>query len=282
MRVLCLFVRNGTTKYPEALTVLDQWYAQHGLLDQRTLWVIDNDLPPNFAPRTIAPGVILRSGDNSAWEFSAWARTLREMGPEVSKHDVVHFVTSAFNTLYTRYLEHFHPGMLEYLNAHRVCLGHIDSYDQPVELAGHSSQAWIRTCFFFLPTNVARGIETWAAFTESNRIFPHADSTDFRNDAPLSQNYRQRIRVWLEGQDVGGHTWHSPIRTGWKEARRFQKKTLAILNEHNFAITLRKMRVPLVDYCWLWSLRQTPYSGPGVAAESDQLAIRRRILGIPS
>ncbi len=108
MKILCLFVRHGPSKYPEALNVLDRWYEKHGLLGQRTLWIVDNALPGGMAPQALSRTVILRAGDNSAWEFSAWARAMREItGEESASYDFVHCVTSAFGTLYNRYLEHF-------------------------------------------------------------------------------------------------------------------------------------------------------------------------------
>ena len=282
MKILCLFIRHGSEKYPEALAVLNQWYERHGLLNQRTLWIIDNALPADQPPKLLAPQVILRPGDNQAWEFSAWARALRNARDERIEYDVVHFVTSAFNTLYTAYLGHFCAEMLPYVSTHNVYLGHIDSYDQPVELAGSSSRFWIRTCFFFLPAGVASRIATWAAFTDPEDIFASPESTEFRPDAQLSPDYQRRVRIWLEGQDVGGHTWHSPIGSGPGEVGRFQKKTLAILNEHHFSITLRMQSVPLVDFCWLWSQRhEIGFRQITAPAEIAQLAIRRRILGMP-
>ncbi len=281
MKILCLFVRHGTEKYPDALAELDQWYARHGLMGQRTLWIIDNALDAGFRPQVLALDTLLRAGDNQAWEFSAWAHALRDAEVEQIEYDVVHFVTSAFNTLYTTYLGHFCAEMLPYVKTHNVCLGHIDGYDQPVELAGSISRFWIRTCFFFLPAGVISRIATWAAFTDPKAIFSSHESTEFRPDAPLSPDYQRRIRIWLEGQDVGGHTWHSPIGSDPGEVGRFQKKTLAILNEHNFSVTLRRLPTPLVDYCWLWSQRhETSLQQLAVPAETAQLAIRRRILGI--
>lgn len=282
MKILCLFIRHGTAAYPKALTLLDRWYENHGLIDQRTLWVIDNQLPPEMAPQLLGNGATLHAGDNRAWEFTAWERALREVRQDKTDYDIVHFVTSAFNTLYTGYLEHFHKAMLDYVIERNVCLGHIDSYDRPVGLAGRFSAAWIRTCFFFLPLALARRIEPWAAFTETSQFFAAPTTTPFRDDAPLSVDYQERVRVWLEGQEVGGHTWHSPILSGEAEAARFQRKTLAIVNEHNLSITLRRQEIPLVDFCWLNSRRGTPVSSiEDPPKEAVQLKVRRCILGIP-
>ncbi len=282
MKILCLFVRHGTEQYPEALAQLDHWYARHGLLEQRTLWIIDNALSPEQTPVQLAPRTLLHAGDNQAWEFSAWARALREASAESETYDLVHFVTSAFNTLYTEYLKHFHREMLTYTLAKHACLGHIDSYPQPVQLGAATSQSWIRTCFFFMPWKAAVALAPWAAHPDTIRFFIAPTTRKFRADAPLSSEYQANITAWLEGQDMGGHTWHSPVRDGPQENARFQSKALAILNEHSLALTLRAAQIRLIDFCWLHSLQATPLAAmPDPLPELDQLKIRRKILGIP-
>jgi hypothetical protein len=225
---------------------------------------------------------MLLTGDNRAWEFSAWERTIHMLGKAVHEFDAIHFVTSAFNTLYTDYLGHFRPEMLASAIARRVSLGHIDSYSEAVRIAGRQSASWMRTCFFFLPPECAVRVATWAPFSDPSRFFVNPTSTIFKADAPISEDYRHRIRIWLEGHEVGGNRWHSPIRSGEAEADRFQRKTLAIVNEHYLSITLREMGVPLVDFCWLWSQRVEDHPlNPMPPKEAVQLAVRRRILGIP-
>jgi hypothetical protein len=280
MKILCLYVRHGTQNYANAPAVLDDWYARHGLLDRRTLWVIDNALPPETPPIAQA-GITVRAGDNRAWEFSAWEKTLREVGATAANYTHVHFVTSAFHTLYTRYLEHFNAGMLEYVTARNACLGHIDSYDLPVAINGNYSTSWIRTCFFFLPLRVALTLPKWAVYAEPADFFTDPASTTFRASAPISPDYQRRIRAWLQGKEIGGHKWHSPIVRGSDEIARFQRKTLAIVNEHQLAISLRKLGVPLVDFCWLHSQGSSYAEMPEPPCEREQLTVRRRILGIP-
>jgi hypothetical protein len=280
VKILCLFVRHGTTSYPDALAVLDRWYENHGLIDQRTLWIIDNALDASRPPEALSQDTILRPGDNQAWEFSAWEQALHQAVAENVPFDIVHFVTSAFNTLYTDYLNHFHRDMLNYTITWNIALGHIDFYPQPVQLGNTLSQVWLRTCFFFLPGSVARGLTPWIAYEDPMRFFAAADSRQFRSDAPLDASYQSFISSWLEGQVIGGHSWHSPVRSGGDEIIRFQRKTLAILNEHGLAITLQKSGIRLVDFCWLLSQREAPLStGAEPPPELDQVRIRCRILG---
>jgi hypothetical protein len=280
VKILCLFVRHGTSAYPDSLAVLDQWYQNQGLLGQRTLWILDNALAPETPPHSPQPRVVLRAGDNLAWEFSTWERALAEARAGGGNYDVVHFVTSAFNTLYTEYLTHFSPSMLEYVMERNVCLGHIDGYNLPVRLGTTRSQAWIRTCFFFVPWRSVSAIPSWAVHQDPAVLFVQPDSRQFQADAPIDRDYQASITAWLQGDEVGGHTWHTPVNSGSMENIRFQRKTLAILNEHQLAITLRQAGILLVDFCWLYSFRTTPVSIiSDPPAEVDQMKIRRKLLG---
>lgn len=282
MKILCLFIRHGLGRYPEALAQLDEWYARHGLLERRILWIIDNSLPAGTPPARLGPSTLLRAGNNQAWEFSGWASAIDD-ARAVPGIDLVHFVTSAFNTLYTRYLEHFRPEMLLYVASHRVCLGHIDSYPTPVSIRKASSGSWIRTCFFFLNRDLALAARPWVVFTEGSGIFLGGDTREFRPDAPLSADYRNHITEWLEGQEKGGHQWHSAIGSGPSETQRFRLKSLAILNEHQLTIQFRSEGIAPTDFCWLWAVGANEPIGrwPQNAPEAEQLRVRRRILGIP-
>ncbi|MEO6993808.1 MAG: hypothetical protein ABI273_09285 [Lacunisphaera sp.] len=282
MKILCLFVRHGTDHYPDALHSLDEWYDRHGLREKRTLWIIDNARDADQPAEQIAPRTLLRSGDNSAWEFSTWALALQQAAGEGESFDLVHFVTSAFNTLYTEYLKHFHTDMLTYVLQRQVCLGHIDSYLQPITLGAIYSQSWIRTCFFILPWKEAVSLSPWVGFRNRLEFFESEVSRKFRPDAPLSFDYQMNITSWLEGQERGGHTWHSPVRSGDEEDVRFQLKTLAILNEHNLAVTMRAAGISLIDFCWLHALRgDRAWPSVQPPPEQEQLKVRRKILGIP-
>jgi hypothetical protein len=261
---------------------LEAWYECHGAGLEVTLWVLDNSLPPDSAPRRAGARTWIRAGDNRAWEFSAWARGLREAEAEGVAYDVVHFVTSSFKTLYTGYLDHFSPPMLEIVLQRGVGLGHIDGHPRGFLLEDRPFATWIRTCFFFLPRSKALAVTEWARFRETDRLFARPDAATFRPDAPLSPVYREHLAAWLTGVEIGGHRWHSPVGSSEAEIRRFQSKALAIINEHRLSLRLREIGVPLVDFCWLHlqGVATTP-AMPWIVAENEQLVVRRRHLGIP-
>jgi hypothetical protein len=280
VKIICLFVRHGAQRYPDALDRLDAWYRRHGLLSDRTLWIIDNSLPPESPPVPLGAGATVRAGDNRAWEFSGWSRALRELREARLQFDVIHFVTSAFETLYTGYLQHFQPGMLRYVVTTNACLGHIDGGTAIFRLGDTSSATWIRTCFFFVPALTSAGVSPWVAYRDPAAVFVRPDSREFRSDAPLDASYQDHLTQWLQGGEIGGYQWHSPVAAG--ETPRFQAKVLAILNEHRLSTTMRAAGIRLVDFCWLYAQRpHSPAAWPTPPPEQEQLRVRRRVLGIP-
>lgn len=271
MRILCLFVRYGTEAYPDALDHLDLWYERQGLLRQRTLWIIDNQLPPETPAIRIDAQRYLLPGDNSAWEFTAWGRAMNMLGTDIQQFDVIHFVTSAFNTLYRAYLNHFSPGLLPLLVEHNLCLGHMDRYNTDIRIGESASHTWIRTGFFLLPARTAALVSPWAAYTTPSPFFSDEQSRTFRTDAPISLNYQEHIQKWLTGREIGGHNWHSPVSAGPEETRRFQLKAVSIVNEHALSIRLRALGVRLVDFCWLWATHPSVWPSP---SDDDQIEAR--------
>lgn len=276
MKVLCLFVRYGLGRYPNAIAELDAWYAKQGLLEQRELWVIDNSLPPGTFPTLLRPGVVLRAGDNRAWEFSGWTSALAEAATAPGI-EVIHIVTSAFNTLYTGYLDHFRPEILSLVASNRVCAGHIDSYPEPIELDGHRSDHWIRSCFFFVGQRQIAHLPPFVRFDCATEVFSGENDTSFHFAAPLSSAYQQLIVDWLCGGEIGGYRWHSPVKLGREEIKRFQDKTLAILNEHRFSIGLRERRWILGDFCWL-SHTYDPTNAIAIPSGRRQIDFRNTFL----
>ena len=75
-----------------------------------------------------------------------------------------------------------------------ACIGHIDCYNEPIDVGTYRSQHWIRSCFFFLPPAEAPG----ARELRVGRRRPRTSSAAIRThpsarDAPLDQRYREYI-----------------------------------------------------------------------------------------
>jgi hypothetical protein len=215
--------------------------------------VVDNALGPDFVEAIGDRAVV--GGDNSAREFSAFDRGLEYLGGQIWDFDFVHLATSAFNTLYTAYLDRFDTDLLRAVRGRSVCLGHVDCYNEPVDVFTYRSQHWLRTSFVVLPPSEVKALGSLVSVHDRALFFTGDSTRPFREDAPLSDNYKRYIMDWLEGQDIGqGVRWHSGFALTPETLASFEKKALAILNEHLFAIRLRALGCRVVDVTWLASV----------------------------
>src|SRR5436190_10490217 len=123
MRVLTIFVRNGTDKYAGAEEQLaDLFQTQLPGIERDTV-VVDTALP-----KCVHEGQsrrVIIGGDNSSWEFSGFDAGLAHVGDEIWDYDLVNLTTSAFRQLYAGYLERFRPELLASAVGRPVCLGHV-------------------------------------------------------------------------------------------------------------------------------------------------------------
>src|SRR4051794_30414525 len=169
MRVLSILVRHGVERYPEAEPQIDAIFAGQLRHLERDVIVVDNALPGETVERHGARTLI--GGDNRVREFTGFDRALRLAGVDLATYDLVHFATSAFNTLYTSYLERFTPAVLDAVVGRPVCLGHIDCYNEPVRVRLYASQHWVRSCFFFLPPSMVRALGSFVSEGDGRRFF---------------------------------------------------------------------------------------------------------------
>ena len=244
LNVLCLFLRYGTKDYPESMVDLQNWYEKKMPGTKVTIWIIDNKIKNEFEGFDLKTGFRLFSGNNTEREFSAFQKILTEHRDEIGSYDIIHFVTSAFNSLFTNYLDYFSKGLLELVTHRSLCLGHIDAYDEPILIENETSQSWIRTCFFFMSSETVRAIPDFVSFREESQFFDVAGN--FLSQSSLSENYKKYISDWLCGETMQGVPWHNRIL----DPAEFKAKALAILNEHMLSIRLRKAGVDLVDIYW--------------------------------
>lgn len=250
MRLLTILVRFGTEQYADAEQVIDGIFRRQMPGVDRTVVVVDNAVPDATVPERGARTLL--SGDNSAREFSAFDRAVQVIGGEIFDFDLVHFATSAFNSLYVAYLERFDTRVLASIVGRPVCLGHIDAYNRPVEILDFHTQHWIRTGFFLLPPGEVKVLGSFVTIRDGADFFSGDPKAPFRDDAPLSEQYRRYIIEWLTGADIGqGVYWHSHVPLSAASLPAFEQKTLSILNEHLLAVRLRAMGCRPIDVTWL-------------------------------
>ncbi len=251
LRILTVFARHGTAKYAGALDDLQELFRRRLPSARHDVLVVDNAWggPASGAQQ---PGVEVVPGSNRHWEFSAWDEGLAHVGSRTRAYDLVHLATSAFRTLYVRYLDRFDERMLGMVSGHRAAVGHIDCYGEPIELMGRRSQSWIRSSFLFIPPGPLAALGSLVGIQDPGRFFSGDPERPFRADAPISPEYRRLILDWLTGPGTGqGTTWHSRFELTADTLPFFEGKALAILNEHMLAIRLRESGCALVDATWL-------------------------------
>jgi len=274
-RVLTILARFGTDQYPRAELDIDEIFQRQLPEVERTVIVVDNALPPGIVEER--PNGALIGGDNCAWEFSAFDRGLDFVGAGIWSYDLVHFATSAFKTLYVAYLERFDSRVLGAMTGRAVCVGHLDCYNEPIDVLTFRSQHWVRSCFFFLPPAEVKALGRFASLADGRPFFSGDSEAPFRADAPMSPNYREYITKWLAGADVGqGVAWHSSFALTRDTLPAFEHKATSILNEHLLGIRLRALGCRLIDVTWLSArLRQGgPIDIPWTTSWREQLASR--------
>ena len=99
MRLLTILLRFGTEAYPNAEAQLTGLLDRHLPGVARDLIVVDNALPAGVVEATGRRTVI--GGDNRFREFSGFDRAVAHSGAALRSYNLVHFVTDAFNTLFT-------------------------------------------------------------------------------------------------------------------------------------------------------------------------------------
>src|SRR5262249_5147380 len=176
-----------------------------------------------------------------------------QLGSEVKKYDVVHFVTSAFGTLYTDYLERFCPQIVELTAGRPIAVGHFDYYPHPVRVGPFASLHCIRSSFWLITTVELLRLRTLASLYSTAGLFSVRGRWPFAATAPLSQGYQRLIHDWLTtDQGTGqGMAWHSRFELNETTLTLFRNKTVAILNEHLLSIRLRAQGTHLLDLTYL-------------------------------
>lgn len=269
MRVICVFLRHGTQSYAGSFERLVAWY-RNWLPEVTVEFVVVDNAISASSPTETAAGVRVLAGDNRAGEFSGFAAGLRQCPAQVAACDLVHFVTSAYEQNYDRYLEHVEIEALEIAATSPTCLGHIDAYEQGVFLQGSRSRHWMRTCFFFLSPASIAALPAWDNAPPQGQVFDQLGT--FRPGASLDPGYRQRLIDWLTGKPQQGVIYHSPRLT----PSAFERKVMAILREHALAITLRNLGVRLLDFAFSHALVEhgRPLRDQSTMAWEEQVAVR--------
>jgi hypothetical protein len=253
MRIITLLARHGTAAYSDADEQIDALFARQMPEVAHDLLVIDNALPEDHH-ESLGAGRTLIGASNLHWEFSAWDRGVSWLSPRLDQYDFVHLATSAFRKLYTRYLDRFDARMLGAVRGRAAAIGHIDFYNDAATIRGRTLRSWLRSSFIILPPIELRLLGSLVAIDDRQAFFSGDPGSPFRDDAPLSDNYRRYITDWLTGPGTGqGFEWHSRFELTQATWSRFEAKTRSILNEQLLSSRLRQQGCATVDTTWLAS-----------------------------
>ena len=171
---------------------------------RRDVVVVDTALPLGVAEEE--QGRLVMGGDNSAREFSAFDSGVARVGEGLRPR------TSRLrrSDSYWDYLERFQPATLEAIAGRPACLGHIDCYNEPIQVAGCTSQHWVRTSCIFLPPLELKILGSLVSIRDPTPWFSGDPSIRFARTPHSRRRYRRLIIDWLTGQDIGqGVKWHS-------------------------------------------------------------------------
>lgn len=276
LRIASILVRHGDERYPDALGKLDAFQRERLPNAVRTTIVVDNALPRREV-RMLDRDVVLIGGDNGQWEFSGWDRGIAMLDRLRVGVDLVHFVTSAFDTLYTDFISRFDEALLARVAEAGAACGHLDQRGEAMELFGYASDHWIRTSFFFLPPSAVRSLQSMVSCEPGPEVFTPDPARPFADAAPLCDEFKRFVTRWLTGDGTGqGVEWHSRFDLDHETLDHFQRKAATIFNEALLTVRLRELGYPVVDVTWL----ADELAKKGVAAIDwrrnwrDQLAAR--------
>lgn len=251
LRIATVLVGHERASFLEAKAKIDAFFEAKLPTAIRTTVVVDNSRPRCELERLDAHSVIV-GGDNSIREFSAWDRGLAYLDRTRQNPDLIHFATSAFDSLYTDYLDRFSSKLLAAAFQAKSVVGHVDYFDDEIKILGRDSQHWVRTSFFFVPTEGVDRLRSVVSFERPEELFSGDPKEPFRPDAPISKGLQDFIISWLTGAGTGqGVEWHSRFDLTSETLPLFEAKTVAILNEHMMSLRLRELGYPVADVSWL-------------------------------
>jgi len=263
MRIITLLVRHGTEKYPTAIEDIAALFSRQMPAVQWDLLVIDNALPEDHR-QDIGPNRTLIGGSNAHWEFSGWDSGIKFLGERLDTYDLVNLATASFANLNPFYLDRINEEALQlafttdsFANfgrhiVERYVIGHIDYYNDLINIFGRPCQAWLQDSFLFLQPAELKKLGSRVSINDEIAavIFSGDPAAPFRVDAPLPENFKQHLLQSLAGDAPLSPL--SPDTLPW-----FQSKVLKVLNEQLLTIRLRAQGCAMLDGSWLATRAET-------------------------
>ena len=260
MRIITLLVRHGTEKYPTAIEDVAALFSRQMPAVEWELLVIDNALPEDYR-ENLGPNRTLIGGPNDHWEFSGWDSGLKFLGERLDAYDPVNLATSSFGNLNPFYLDRINEETLQlafttdsFANfgrhiVERYVVGHIDYYNDLINIFGRPCQAWLKDSFLFLQPAELKKLGSLVSVNDeiAAAVFSGDPAAPFRAEAPLPESFKQHMLQSLAGD--------APLLT--ETLPSFRSKILQVLNEHLLTIRLRAQGCAMLDGSWLATRAET-------------------------
>jgi hypothetical protein len=218
----------------EGLGILAPWVARV-LPGLPVDFVVVDNAVQRAVESSLTDNVTLVNGDNSSREFSgldrgvAWFAANRILGDD----DVFVLANDTFHRSYgTDYLDRFSPNKVRRSLAQGRIVGHVDAYHENVELFGLTLRTWVRTNLLVLTYAVLRRLSPLAIPFEDEQVFSSSYPEFFREDAPLSTNYKALLHGWLLGESPEG----VPVKKAWRSHQKLTEENVALLRAKARAI----------------------------------------------
>lgn len=263
MRIITLLVRHGTEKHSTAIEDIAALFSRQMPAVQWDLLVIDNALPEDYR-QDMGPNRTLIGGSNAHWEFSAWDSGIKFLGERLDTYDLVNLATASFGDLNPFYLDRINEETLQlafttdsFANfgrhiVERYVIGHIDYYNDLINIFGRPCQAWLKDSFLFLQPTELKKLGSLVSINEeiTALVFSGDPAAPFRVDAPLPENFKQHLL-----QSLAGDAPLLPLSPDTLPL--FQSKALQVLNEQLLTIRLRAQGCAMLDGSWLATRAET-------------------------
>jgi hypothetical protein len=250
-----IFSRYGETKYPDSFSNLRRFLQTKFSGCDFRYYIGDNDNFVNLSESgSSSQKISVYKTSNSAFEFSSWDEVYNTNYYDIIQSEFVFFVSSAWQEMYTSYLNFFDYKILELILSHQnnFAIGHIDEYDIPGTLMGKHISHWIRTSFFIMTPKLPRligGLTTLHHSALVNKFILQKGlkpKFDFMNS-----NYFNNIFNWLTGTSMQGSVWHSKFNRNSINFNDFSRKFLSIANEHLLTKRLEECNFGVFDVCFI-------------------------------
>jgi hypothetical protein len=253
-RIFVVYLVYGSRYIDEGIDLLEQIVTKAFPGMEARYLVVDNADCTESDLISTALNRYYVSGDNKLREFSGWDKgwKLFERNFAVAEEDLFLFANDTFfrrvGKVYLKWLEE----VVSNNNDYRV-YGYLEDFPRDVEILGLRYRWWIRSNIFILAASVMRTLGSLCFPMRSEFIFSNLGDRFWRDDAPISENWRAYISCWLFGEQSANYPeynlkWYAAERLSECNRDAFINKCMCILSEHWLAARINHLQVGVGNF----------------------------------